>query len=133
MSENLIFFDEECRYCRKAVSYIIDLDKERKFRFASFNGKTAQAILTGPNERYREMNSLVLVENYSSTMRQFYARSKATLRIYWFLGSKWRLVGCLAYLPGWTSDFFYTKLAEHRHQFKIKLTQEIGPAERFLP
>jgi hypothetical protein len=30
-------------------------------------------------------------------------------------------------------DFFYRWFAAHRHQFKLKLPEEPGPQDRFLP
>ncbi|MDE3045184.1 MAG: DUF393 domain-containing protein [Verrucomicrobiota bacterium] len=133
MHEHLIFFDGECPFCHRSVSQVIELDKEEKFVFAPLKGQTATHILHGPLASYGQMNSLVLIENYRSTGRSFWIRSRALLRIYWLIGGEWKLLGMFSFLPGWIGDFFYRWLAEHRHQFKIKMPQEPGPANRFLP
>lgn len=133
MSEHLIFYDHECPLCQKAVKHIINIDRNKQFKFAPLKGKTATEILQGPLQRYGEMDSMVLMENYASTKRKISARSKASLRIYWLIGEKWRLIGALSYLPGWTADFLYSKLAQHRHQFKIQPMKSSGPSDRFLP
>lgn len=133
MHKHVMFFDAECPLCCRAVQHVLEIDKERVFAFAPLDGETAENILTGPLKSYRHMNSLVLLENYQSTERQFYVRSKAVLRVYWLVGDGWKIVGWLSFLPSWIGDFFYSWVAEHRHQFKIKPLNDIGPQNRFLP
>lgn len=133
MHEHLVFFDGECPLCHQGVRHIIEIDRSKRFVFAPLRGETAARILSGPLEPYGKVNSLVLVENYTSTGRKFWIRSRAVLRVYWLVGDGWKIVGWLSYLPGWLGDFFYAWLAEHRHQFKLKPMKEIGPRDRFLP
>ncbi len=133
MYEHLIFFDGECPLCHAAVRHILELDVQRHFLFAPLNGETARDILIGPQAPLRRANSLVLVENYLSTERSFWIRSRAILRVYWLAGNGWGLVGILSFLPGFVGDIFYRWLATHRHQFKMRMPTEPGPKERFLP
>ncbi len=133
MHEHLIFFDGECPFCNRAVAHIIELDTHQRFVFAPLKGETAAKILTGPLAWYGEANSLVLMENYRSTGRKIWIRSKAALRVYWLVGEGWKLVGIFCFLPGFIGDFFYRWFAEHRHRFKLKPTKEPGPKDRFLP
>jgi len=133
MHEHLIFFDSECPLCHRAVQHILEIDTHCRFVFAPLGGETAQAILTGPLQHYRRANTLVLLENYQSTSREFWTRSKSILRIYWLVGDGWKIVGWLSFLPSWIGDFFYSWVAKHRHQFKLRPMQDIGPQERFLP
>jgi len=129
---HLIFFDSDCPLCRKAVREILEIDVHERFAFAPLNGETAKNILSGPQKHLAKANSLVLVENYQSTERSFWVRSRAILRIYWLTGNGWGLVGILSFLPGWIGDFFYNWVAAHRHQFKLQVSEELGPKERFL-
>jgi predicted DCC family thiol-disulfide oxidoreductase YuxK len=132
MYEHLIFFDAECPLCHRAVRHVIEMDVGRRFIFAPLDGDTADAILTGPLAFYRKANTIVLLENYQSTEREFWIRSKAILRVYWLVGSGWKIVGWLCFLPSWIGDLFYSWVANHRHQFKLKPMHEIGPTDRFL-
>lgn len=127
---HLVFYDNECPYCRKAIGRIIKMDKGKLFQFAPLNGETAQKILTGPLAFYANANSVVLLENYESTDREFFIRAQAALRIYWLMG---KFLGIFAFLPSWMTDPFYRKIAEHRHKFKLKYADEIVPKDRFLP
>lgn len=131
MYEHLVFFDGECPLCHRAVRQVIAMDADRKFLFAPLSGETARDILSGPQEKLRRANSLVLVENYESTDRTFWIRSKAVGRIYWLCGK--RAMGCLSFLPAALGDFIYKIVANHRHQFKMKMPKEPGPEDRFLP
>lgn len=133
MNDHIVFYDNECPLCRKAVRHIIEIDPGKKILFAPLNGETARRILTGPNQNLSRANSLVLAENYDSTHRRFWIRSHAMLRIYWLVEGGWGLVGILSYLPAWLGDFFYNWVAAHRHQFKLKMPEDLAPPERFLP
>jgi len=132
MHEHVIFFDGECPFCHRAVRHVLEIDIHKRFVFAPLGGETAKDILSGPQAPLKKAGSLVLVENYQSTDRQFWVRSRAIFRIYWLAGNGWGLVGILSFLPGWLGDFLYRKFAEHRHQFKLKMP-EAGPSDRFLP
>jgi predicted DCC family thiol-disulfide oxidoreductase YuxK len=133
MHEHLIFFDAECPLCHRAVQHILEIDQKRRFIFAPLEGETARAILTGPLQFYRKANTLVLLENYQSTEREFWIRSKSILRVYWLVGNGWQFIGWLSFLPSWIGDLFYSWVAKHRHQFKLRPMHEIGPQDRFLP
>lgn len=132
MNEHLIFFDAECPLCHKAVRHLIEIDVKKRIVFAPLGGLTAQNVLSGPQSHLKKANSLILVENYQSTNRKFWVRSKAVLRTYWLIGDGWGLIGILSFLPSYFGDAIYRKVALHRHQFKLKMPLE-GPAERFLP
>ena len=133
MNDHIIFFDDECPLCHKAVRHVIEIDRRKQFLFAPLRGKTAQEILTGPQNALKSSNSLVLAENYQSTERRFWIRSHAIFRIYWLVGDGWGLVGILSFLPRWLGDFFYNWFAIHRHQFKLQIPEVIEPSDRFLP
>lgn len=132
MYEHLIFFDEQCPLCHRSVQHIIDIDVHQRFVFAPLKGSTAHDILIGPQESLKKANSLVLVENYQSTGRRFWVRSKAILRIYWLVGHGWRLLGIFSFFPSFIGDLFYRWLAAHRHQFKLKMPGDPGPKNRFF-
>ncbi len=133
MFKHVIFFDRQCPLCCRAVEHILEIDKKAVFAFAPLNGDTADAILVGPLATYRKANSLVLVEHYQSTQREFWIRSKAILRMYWLIGDGWGIIGWLSFLPSWLGDFFYKWVANHRHQFKLEPLKEMRCPDRFLP
>lgn len=133
MKEHLVIFDGECPFCHRAVRHILAIDVHRHFIFAPLNGETARDILIGPQKPLVKANSLVLVEDYQSTTRKFWVRSRAIFRIYWLVGNGWGWIGILSFLPSFLGDLFYKWFANHRHQFKIKMPHEPWPQDRLLP
>ena len=130
---HIIFFDNECPFCRRAVRHILEIDDKQQILFAPLTGETANTLLTGPQQALKHANSLIFVENYNSTARRFSIRAQAIFRIYWLMGNGWKLVGILNFLPLWLTDFFYNWFALHRHQFKLQMPEAPGPSDRFLP
>ena len=133
MREHLILFDSECPLCHRSVEHVIEIDVHKRFVFAPLNGETASELLVGPQKDLKKENTLILVEEYQSTERTFRIRSNAILRMYWLVGNGWGLVGVLSFLPACIGDVFYRCVANHRHQFKLKMPRELGPKDRFLP
>lgn len=133
MHNHLVFFDSECPFCDRSVRHILEIDVDQQFLFAPLNGETASTILTGPQKSLKNANSIVLVQNFDSTDRYFWVRSKAIFKIYWLIGHGWGLIGILSFFPCVISDFIYRWFAAHRHQFKLKMSQKGIPKERLLP
>jgi len=133
MHEHLIFYDGDCPLCHKAVRHILEIDIHKHFLFSPLSGESARDILTGPQKKLLDANSLVLVENYASTDREFWVRSQAIFRIYWLADNGWEILGLLCFLPSCIGDLFYRWVAAHRHQFKLKMPEDPGPKDRFLP
>lgn len=133
MYEHLIFFDGQCPLCHRMVRHVIDIDVNHHFVFAPLNGETAEDILVGPQAELKNANSMILVEDYQSTGRKFWIRSRSILRVYWLVGNGWGLLGILSFLPNFFGDLIYRHLALHRHQFKLKMPKSPVPNERFLP
>jgi predicted DCC family thiol-disulfide oxidoreductase YuxK len=123
--KHLLFFDEQCPLCQKAVKRVLKLDRKKQFLFASLSGKTAK------HEEIHEKNTLVLIENYETTHSRIWRRGKGALRIFWLIGGPWKLLGLLSYLPG--ADLIYRWISHHRHNLSRK-EEKFTPQEetRFL-
>lgn len=132
-ADHLVLFDHECPFCVRSVREIIKQDEAGKFAFAPLRGKTALEVLSGPQASFKRANGLIVVENWRSTDRRFWDRSRAMLRAYWLIGGQWKLYGWLSFFPGFIGNFFYDQLSAHRHQFHLRPDAEIGPEDRFLP
>src|SRR5690606_7656318 len=117
--------------CYKSVVRLLKKDVSRCFLFAPLGGESAKEILIGPNAHYGKENSLVLVELFQSDRRCFWVRSKAIFRIYWLMGNRW--VGVFCFLPSWTSDWAYRRLAKHRHHLRFGCERPEFQNNRFLP
>lgn len=131
--KHVLFFDHQCPFCRHLVKHVLQIDQEEIFVFASFTSRSAEEILTGPQKQLRQANGLVLVENYESTERDFLVQGRALLRIYWWMGKTWACLGVLSFFPETILNFFYRRMGEHRHRFKLDIPEDLEPKDRFLP
>lgn len=132
MSRHLVFFNDRCPLCQRAVRHIIEIDHNKEFLFAPFRGKMASQVLTGPLAYLSKENSLVLAEEYQSTGRLFWSKFRASWRIYWLIGKRWKAIGLLFFLPKSIDDLLYKKYGAHRHQYSLDIREPAGPSDRFL-
>lgn len=131
MHEHLVFFDADCPLCHRAVKRILEIDVKKHFLFSPLHGESARDILIGPQKELIHSNGLILVENYTSTEREFWVKLQALYRAHWLVEDGWELTGLLSFIPSLISDPIYDQFSAHRHQFKMKLPQEI-PQDRIL-
>src|ERR1700733_15015044 len=89
---HILFYDESCPFCQRMVARIKQLDSRRIFQYEP---------LTSPKleEKYRPMNTLVLLENYGAPKQRTWIRGRGALRLFWLLGGWWQLLGILCFLP----------------------------------
>ncbi|GAA3917420.1 thiol-disulfide oxidoreductase DCC family protein [Hymenobacter algoricola] len=109
-----ILFDGVCNLCNGFVQFVIRHDAAGRFRFASLQSASGQALLaahgitlpaTGPE-------TVLLVEG-----GQVYTHSTAVLRIARGLGGAWRLLYAGRLLPRAFRDALYRFVARHRYQW----------------
>lgn len=129
--EHLIFFDNDCALCHRLIVYFMKIDLEQRLVFAPLGGRTAQEVLIGPNMRYAQLETLILVEEFRSDRREFWVQAQAIFRIYWLLGNRW--VGWLSYLPSWLCDGIYRSISKHRHRLNFGWERQEFQNDRFLP
>lgn len=131
--KHLLFYDGECGLCDHAVQFLLWADTDQKFVFAPLQGTTAANLL---QHLPKEIDSLVLVENFQGPDQKFYVLGKGALRICWLLGGAWKLLGSISFLPGFLYNWLYRLIARNRHLF-FSTDQCILPSlenrHRFLP
>ncbi len=136
MNHHLVFYDGQCGFCDRVVQWVIKQDKNRIFLFAPLQGKTAQKVLGILTPDQKQLDTLILIENYATPEQQIALLGKGALRICWLLGGIWRVLGALSFLPALLYDWGYRLVARNRHLFfkndacVIPTAEE---AERFLP
>lgn len=132
---HLVFYDGECGFCDQIVQLLLRLDKKELFVFAPLQGETAREILPELPDRYKNVDSLILVENYQSSHRSVYMQAKAAFRILWLLGGGWVLIGWLNFLPSFLFDWGYRLVARNRYRLfgQACLVPRADQKERFLP
>jgi len=138
MAKHLVFYDGICGLCDGIVRFIHKADQKKKFLFAPLQGKTAETELATLPEQFKNVDSLVLIENYQSEQERVFVLGKGALRIFWLLGGVWSILGILSFLPSWPFDHIYRFIARNRHRFysqdSCRLpTEKERDSDQFLP
>lgn len=112
----LILFDGVCNLCHAAVSWVIERDRKKVFRFASLQSQAARSALAAtasPGEASATRpDSVVLVDGGG-----VHYRSDAAIRIGRALGFPWSLAGLGALLPRPFRDGLYDGIARNRYRW----------------
>ena len=111
-SQPLLLFDGVCNLCNAAVTFVIDRDTRKRFRFASLQSQTGQTVLRQLGRPTAEFDSFVLWEN-----GHFYEQSTAALRVARHLSGGWPLLYGLIIVPGFIRDSVYRFIARNRYRW----------------
>ena len=106
----IVFFDGVCGLCNTMVDFFVKKDKNRRLLFSPMQGETAKGILT--KTEVEDLDSFVLFENGVK-----YYRSDAALKIFYYLGSAWRLLYYLKLFPKSLRDAVYKFIARNRYKW----------------
>ncbi|CAN5366612.1 thiol-disulfide oxidoreductase DCC family protein [soil metagenome] len=109
--EAIILFDGVCNLCNGFVQFVINNDKQGKFKFASLQSDASKKILSPFNFPLVELKTIVLVEN-----GKIYLRSRAVLRIARQLDGIWKMAVVLYIFPSFISDAVYNMVSKNRYR-----------------
>lgn len=132
----IVFYDDDCGFCKMAVQFLLKRDRKKMFLFAPLTGKTAEEKLAVWRKSHETVDSLVLIEG-----DEILYYSKACFRTLFYLGGIWKVIGIFSYLPTWMlfpSDLIYQIVARLRRKL-CPLTRDekdalhYGHEDRFLP
>ncbi len=133
---HLVFYDGTCGLCDRIVQILLKIDEHQRFVFAPLQGQTADKYLQNLPPEFKNVDSLILIENYRSSQPKTYVLAKGALRIAWLLGGVWVFVGWLSFLPAFLFNWAYRLVARNRHRFFPQtecLLPQPNQRERFLP
>ncbi len=111
---HLVFFDGECGLCDFVVKFILKHDRKKVFLFAPLQGTTAKNKLKELDEKVKQADSLILIENFGTANEKVLLFGKGALRIAWYLGGIFTPLGALSFLPSAPFDFLYRIVARNR-------------------
>lgn len=108
---SILLFDGVCNLCNGIVQFIIKHDPNAKFKFASLQSETGQALLRMFGLKTDDFDTFVLVRG-----EKYFVRSSAVLRVLDELGGIWKLFYVFIFLPAPLRDFFYNAIANSRYK-----------------
>ena len=132
----VLLFDGTCGVCAESVQFILTHDRKRTMRFAALDSAAGRAVI----ERHPEVlafDSVLVVEPASDEQSErVFAYSDAVLRVAWYLGGAWRLIGLARIVPRPVRNEVYRLIARHRHRLSGTRPRCVIPAaadrDRFL-
>ncbi len=110
--KSILLFDGVCNLCNRSVQFIIKRDKEKRFLFASLQGKAGQELLSKFYLPINDFNSFVLLEN-----DRVFTKSTGVLKAFKKLSGGWRLCYVFIIVPKFIRDAIYTWIAKHRYKW----------------
>ncbi len=106
----VVLFDGRCGLCDFWVNFLMARDHRARFRFATLQGSTADALLPGGAQE--QPDSVMLWDGTS-----FYDRSDAIWRMLVELPGIWKVAGyCLRVIPRFIRNPGYKFIARHRYR-----------------
>lgn len=105
-----IFFDGVCTLCDFAVTFVIDHDPARRFRFAALQSVAGQQLLAD-HPGVAGQDTIMLLE-----AGQVYTRSEAALRVARHLRG-WQWAWALRVVPRVLRDAVYKFVARNRYSW----------------
>lgn len=128
--DRIVLFDGVCNFCNGSVNFIIDHDREKRFKFAPLQSQIGQSLIA-EHSIPRDVDSVILVED-----GKVYMHSTAGLRIAKGLGGIWSLAYVFIVVPAFIRDWAYKTFAKYRYRIFGKTDACMMPTadvrERFL-
>jgi predicted DCC family thiol-disulfide oxidoreductase YuxK len=108
----LILYDGVCHLCQGFVTFIIQRDPGKKFRFGFLQSAAGQEIIRAHPSLAGGLNTVVLIEG-----TRVFTRSSAALRIARRLNGGWPLMYAFMVIPPFLRDALYDVVARHRYRW----------------
>jgi predicted DCC family thiol-disulfide oxidoreductase YuxK len=114
--KHLILFDDRCSLCWRSVNRIRSWDRKKQFGYSPISGNLAKQVLKTKYDKFKNANTLILIENYQSRPQKIWIKGRAVMRIFWLIAGWGKLIGWLAFVPLGV-DLVYSFVAKRRHRF----------------
>ncbi|MES2310482.1 MAG: DCC1-like thiol-disulfide oxidoreductase family protein [Verrucomicrobiota bacterium] len=126
----IIFFDGVCGLCSHFVDFVMKRDAEKKFRFATLQGKHFEDLKS--KYPWLEGQDSIVISFRMVNRDVILMRSRAIFFVLNELGGAWKSVAWLKVFPAFLTDLGYRIVAKIRYKiFGKKETCRIPtPAER---
>ena len=109
MYEQLILFDGVCNFCNAAVQMVIEIDKQKIFKFAAIQSELGQKLYRQHGLDPVDIQTLMFVDG-----DLVLTKSDAVLAVLARLDGGWQLLGVFRAMPQPLRDWAYTEFARQR-------------------
>jgi predicted DCC family thiol-disulfide oxidoreductase YuxK len=109
MYQNLILFDGVCNFCNTAVQMVIEIDRQKIFKFAPIQSELGQQLYHQHGLDASDIQTLMLVDG-----DKVWTKSDAVLEVLSRLDGGWQLLGGFKAMPKPVRDWAYSEFARQR-------------------
>jgi predicted DCC family thiol-disulfide oxidoreductase YuxK len=109
--QNILLFDGVCNLCNRFVQFTIRRDPKGKFKFASLQSESGQALLQKLGLPRDDFRTFVLVKG-----ERYFLKSTAALQVLRELGGVWKLFYVFIIIPRPLRDFLYGIISKTRYR-----------------
>jgi predicted DCC family thiol-disulfide oxidoreductase YuxK len=109
MYQNLILFDGVCNFCNGAVQMVIEIDRQKTFKFAAIQSELGQQLYRQHGLDPNDIQTLMLVDG-----DQILTKSDAILAVLGRLEGGWQFLASFTALPQPLRDWAYSEFARQR-------------------
>ena len=108
----VLLFDGVCNLCHGVVRFVLDHDRDARFRFAPLQSDVGRALLERFHLDPSAIDSVVVIDAAGA-----HARSDAALHTVRALGAPWSWLWLLIAIPRPLRDVVYDFVARHRYRW----------------
>jgi predicted DCC family thiol-disulfide oxidoreductase YuxK len=123
--EHILLFDGVCNLCNSIVQFTIKRDPKEKFKFASLQSESGQALLKKFGLPTDDFDSFVFIKG-----DKYFLKSSAGLHVLKELGGVWKLFYVFIIFPRPLRDFVYNIIAKTRYKIFGKRDTCMVPTSR---
>jgi predicted DCC family thiol-disulfide oxidoreductase YuxK len=109
MYDQLILFDGVCNFCNAAVQMVIEIDKQKIFKFAAIQSELGQKLYRQHGLDPVDIQTLMFIDG-----DRVLTKSDAVLAVLARLDGGWQLLGAFRAMPQPLRDWAYTEFARQR-------------------
>lgn len=112
MKKKIVLFDGVCNLCNKAVTFIIEHDKNDQFRFAALQSDVGKELLATHEIDPEAIDSIILIKN-----KKAFIKASAALRIAKDLDGPISSLYIFIILPKFLTNYIYDFIARNRYNW----------------
>lgn len=126
----LVLYDGVCALCNGIVRFLVDRDRDDRFRFLALQSDVGRAVVRARGGDPDEVSTLYVITAPGRPDEKMLVRGRAGIRAMSAAGGAWRLLHALRILPTFLLDLGYRLIARHRYRIAGRLDAcPVPPAE----
>ena len=107
----ILFYDGDCGFCNRSVSFVLKKDKNKKIFFAKLESDFTKKIFNKNNWNFPDMSTLYFIDN-----GVVFKKSSAILRICCYLKMPYNFLFIFKIIPKFLRDYMYDFVSKRRNK-----------------